>query len=118
MAHDPYFAGGGSTTSGMSGPRLRVTRIGATPHLLRRKTWIYFRLTRPARVWMRIKNSKGQIVRHRLRGVLYDGGGSGLKWPGKSDRFRRVPPGRYKIVLLAKKRSGATAWARTRVRVG
>lgn len=76
---------------------------------------VHFRLTTSAQVTAQVRR-RGVVLRTVRLGAL----GSGdhvLRWDGRSSRGRRVPDGRYAVVLAGLSLAGARDVARSRVEV-
>jgi len=118
LAHQRYFdpagngSGSGSGSGGGSGSgsngkaNVSLTGVTATPNSLVKSTWISFKIDRPAKITVRIHDSAGNVIRHRLNHASFRAGTRGLRWYGKNDHFKRVPSGRYTAVVVAFDKNG------------
>jgi flagellar hook assembly protein FlgD len=93
-----------------AGSPLRVTGLSALP-TRGGQTAIYFSLSVPAAVNVRVLNVAGRPVRDVVRSLACRQGQNELAWDGRATTGLRVPSGRYLIVVEAYAQEGARSRA-------
>jgi hypothetical protein len=99
-------SGSGRGTGSSGKANVALSGVTAAPNSLVKWSWISFGINHAAKITVRIHDSAGHVIRHRLNRVSFHAGVWGVRWHGKDDHFHRVPSGRYTAVVVAFDKNG------------
>jgi hypothetical protein len=101
LVQDYPLVTGSNPTAAPEAPTALVTALANHPNPFNPATTITYRLTRPAKVHLRIHDLRGRLVRELLPGVEQAAGAHAVIWRGEDGAGRAAPSGVFLCRLEA-----------------